>query len=147
MRDHDRLGSFKRGLDGLCEKNGWHIGKPTTLQTVSRVVQLDPLAINDDDQLINYLKNLYSGAMLEWEILCFPESCKELSFLAYFKPGCSGKEIAIVEMTSQFYDYYHVSPQQAQDSFWTTIEKDSKLPVFGVVWKSGRRPIVCHCGD
>ncbi len=147
MRHHDRLESFKKGLDGLCGENGWHIGKPTTLQTVSRVVELDSVAINENDPLVNYLKNLYSGAILKWEILCFPESCKELSFKAYFKPGCGGKEIAIVEMTSQFYDYYRVNTKRAQASFWTTIERKSKIPVFGVVWKRDRRPILCHCGD
>ena len=147
MRHHDRIRSLKRGLDGLCENNGWHIGKPTILQTVPRTAQLDLLAINDDDKLINYLKKLYSGAILKWEILCFPEYSKELSFLVYFKPGCGGKEIAVIEMTSQLYDYYRADTQQAQTSFWTTIERDSKLPIFGVVWKLDERPIVCHCGD
>jgi len=130
--------SLENGLNKLCIANRFLIGKAKPMTIIEKVEKLEAM------QGCTCLRELYDESRLKWQVFT-PLKTEKVSFKVYYKKNHGIKMgLAIIEMTPEFFNQYNICKN---NSFWNTLEENSVIPVYGVIWKENSLPLICHCGD
>ncbi|MCX6737168.1 MAG: hypothetical protein NTX26_00260 [Candidatus Parcubacteria bacterium] len=134
----DALQSLENGLNKLCIVYGFLVGKAESMTMAEKIEKLEAM------QGCTCLKELYAGSHPKWQIFTRLK-VEAVSFKVYYKKNHGTKlGLAIIEMTPKFFNQYRICRNK---TFWNTIEENTFIPVYGVVWKESSCPFVCHSGD
>lgn len=134
----DALQSLEKGLNKLCIAHGFLTGVVKPMTMIEKIEKFEAM------RGCACLKDLYTDSKPKWQIFT-PLKLEEVSFKVYYKKNHGTKSgLAIIEMTPRFFNQYNICRNK---TFWNTIEENTVIPIYGVIWKENSLPLICHCGD